>query len=155
MEWHAHAFNGRALLEKGRTVVLGSGTKPRNFIAAGDVAAYAVAALARHGPPREILTLGGPGNFTNDEVAALYARVAGIPARVTHVPPAALAVLSRIARPFHPGVARVLHVAALPDDAFAETLGPGDIDRDASLPCTPLEDFVRERVAAWRASSPR
>src|SRR6266487_1495686 len=31
MEWHAHIFNGKSILEKGKTSLLGMGTKPRNL----------------------------------------------------------------------------------------------------------------------------
>ena len=41
MEWHAHTFNGKGILDNGRTVVLGTGTKRRNFVAARDVAVIA------------------------------------------------------------------------------------------------------------------
>jgi len=34
-------FNGAAILSKGRAVILGTGTKPRNFVAAQDVAEVA------------------------------------------------------------------------------------------------------------------
>jgi uncharacterized protein YbjT (DUF2867 family) len=45
MEWHAHIFNGKGILEKGKTTLLGKGTKPRNFMAVRDVAQFAVIAL--------------------------------------------------------------------------------------------------------------
>lgn len=38
MEWHAHAFNGANILKTGKTTLIGSGHKPRNFVAASDVA---------------------------------------------------------------------------------------------------------------------
>jgi uncharacterized protein YbjT (DUF2867 family) len=152
MEWHAHTFNGKGILDNGRTVILGSGTKRRNFVAARDVAAVAATALTGEMPRERVLAIGGPGNFTNDEVARLYARIAGVPARIVHVPRAALGGIGSIARPFHPGIARVMRLSSLPDDAFPETFDAGDPAGDHVVGPTTMEDFVRERVREHRAA---
>jgi uncharacterized protein YbjT (DUF2867 family) len=146
MEWHAHTFNGKGILDNGRTVILGTGTKRRNFVAARDVAAIATTALTGEMPRERVIAIGGPGDFTNDEVAQMYARIAGVPARITHVPRAALRAVGAIAQPFHPGVGRVMHIASQPDDAFSETFD-GDSTRERTIGPTSLEAFVRERVA--------
>jgi uncharacterized protein YbjT (DUF2867 family) len=152
MEWHAHIFNGKALLEKGRTMILGTGSKRRNFVAARDVAALSARALAGEIPRERRVTVAGPGNYTNDEVAELYARIAGMQPRVAHVPRGAAAAIGVIARPFHPGIARVMRLSSLPDEAFAEAC-----DAPASaghvIGATSLESFVRERVLEHRAAA--
>ena len=150
MEWHAHAFNGKALLEKGRAVLLGSGSKRRNFVAARDVAEVAVHALTDAGTPPAVISIGGPGNFSNDEVARLYARCAGIEPRVRHIPRGVLRVLAPVARVAHPGIGRVLSIAALADDAFDETFHPSGEPDQPFVP-TSLEDFVKQRVAEAKA----
>jgi uncharacterized protein YbjT (DUF2867 family) len=155
MEWHAHAFNGKALLEKGRTVLLGNGTKRRNFVAARDVAAFATNALTDRIPVNRIVAIGGPGNFTNDEVAKLYAQTAGIDARIVHLRPFLLSAIGRVARPFHPGVSRIMRMSALPDDAFAEIFDSTVLVREYPIRLTPLEAFIRERVAERHATAPR
>ena len=53
MEHHAHNFNGKGLLDKGKVQLIGAGTKPRNFICAEDLAAFAepwLLAAAGHSP---------------------------------------------------------------------------------------------------------
>jgi uncharacterized protein YbjT (DUF2867 family) len=146
MESHAHAFNGKGLLDTGRAVVLGTGTKPRNFVAAPDVARIAASALTGPLPRERVIEIGGPGDFTNDEVARTYARIAGIPARIVHVPRAALRAIALVARPFHPGIARVMRLSSLPDDAFSETFGAADSTVERAFGSTTLEAFVAERV---------
>jgi NADH dehydrogenase len=153
MEWHAHAFNGKGILDSGRTVILGTGTKPRNFVAVRDVAAIAARVITGEMPRQHVLAIGGPGNYTNDEVAGLYARIAGVPARVVHVPRAALAAMAPIARPLHPGVARVVRIASLPDDAFPEAFEAGRSAGQCETGETTLEEFVRERVTEDRAAA--
>ncbi len=151
MEWHAHTFNGKGILDNGRAVILGSGTKRRNFVAARDVAAIAATALTGEIPREHVIAIGGPGDFTNDEVARMYARIAGVPARVVHVPRAVLGAIGFIARPLHPGIARVMRLSSLPDDAFPETFDAGDPACENAIGSTSLEEFVRERVHEHRA----
>jgi uncharacterized protein YbjT (DUF2867 family) len=142
------------ILDNGRTVILGTGTKRRNFVAARDVAVIATTALTGEMPREHVSAIGGPGDFTNDEVARLYARIADVPARLVHVPRAALSVIGAIARPIHPGIARVMRLASLPDDAFPETF---DVDSavERAIGPTTMEAFVRERVAEHRAGAKR
>jgi NADH dehydrogenase len=149
MEWHAHAFNGKPLLDRGHTVLLGSGAKRRNFVAARDVAAVAVQALTSAEPPADSIEIGGSGNLTDDEVANLYARCAGIEPRVRHVPVSLLRMLAPVARVLHPGIGRVLTLATLAGD---ETFDGPDSPRHVTGK-TSLEEFVRERVAEARLNA--
>lgn len=154
MEWHAHAFIGKNILERGRTVILGPGTKPRNFVAARDVAAVAAGVLASDTPRPRVLAIAGPAHFTNDDVARLYARVAGVPARIIHVPRGALSAIALIARPLHPGLARIMQLSSLSDDVFPERFEAGASLGDHQIGPTTLEDFVQDRVSEHRAAAP-
>ena len=116
MEHHAHNFNGAGLLAKGKAQLIGRGTKLRNFIAATDVATLAVRALLEVPPPFRRLDMGGPGNYSNLDVTALYAKTAGIEARSSHLPSAVARFLSVVAAPIHPGMARVMRLMSLQDD---------------------------------------
>ncbi len=51
-------------------------------------------------------------------ILALFARAAGIKARASHLPAAVARFLSIVAAPIHPGMARVMRLMSLPDDAF-------------------------------------
>jgi uncharacterized protein YbjT (DUF2867 family) len=149
MEHHVHAFNGQALLTKGKVQLIGPGTKPRNFVAATDVAQFAVMALVDDPLPFERLDIGGPDEASNLEVSALYARLAGVPLRVSHLPAAVARALAVVLRPVHPGLARVMRLFALPDEAFDETWhGASALEQRFGVRLTRLEDFVRGRVAA-------
>lgn len=146
MEWHAHAFNGKGIVERGKTLLLGNGTKRRNFVAATDVAALVVQALTDPSMRGQTIEIGGPENFTDNEVAALYGRVLGITPKVTHVPPAVLRACSVVARPFAPGPSRVMRLAGLPDDAYDGTFDPAMTLLKYPMQLTTLEEFIRERV---------
>lgn len=151
MEQHVHEFNGKTVLATGRARLIGSGEKKRNFVAADDVAQYAVLALTAAEVPAQMLEIGGPTNLSNREVAELYAREAGIALRVSRVPARLARSLGRIASPFHEGLGRMLQLLALPDDAFPETFDDAALRaRFPGMAATTVEAFVRARVAESR-----
>jgi hypothetical protein len=54
-----------------------------------------------------------------------------------------------LARPLHPGVARILRVLSLPDDAYSERFESDvDFERNFGVRMTTLEAFVRRQVEA-------
>jgi uncharacterized protein YbjT (DUF2867 family) len=147
MEWHAHIFNGKSILESGKTRLLGAGTKLRNFVAIRDVAQLAVLALADPRLENRTLEVGGPENFTNNQVAALYGQIAGVAPRVSHLPAPIAKGLSIVLKPFQPGVSRIMYMSSLPDDAFSERFDPAALLAEYPMHLTTLEEFIRERVA--------
>lgn len=150
MEWHAHVFNGKGILEKGKTTLLGAGSKQRNLVAARDVAAFVVLALTDARLVDRTIDVGGPGDFTNDDVAALYGRVAGVTPKVRHVPPAVVRSMSVVLKPFQPGVSRVMYISGLPDDAYDERLDPAALLAEFPTRLTTLDEFVGEQVSRVR-----
>ena len=148
MEHHVHAFNGQAVLDRGKARLIGAGRKPRNFVSAADVARFALRALLEDPPPFRSLDIGSPGHYSNAEVAALYARLAGVEARASHLPVGLARFLAALAAPLHPGVARVLRLLSLPDDAFDERFdGAAALTADHGLPLTSVPEFVQAQVA--------
>jgi nucleoside-diphosphate-sugar epimerase len=135
------------LLEKGKTTLLGKGTKLRNFMAVRDVAQFAVIALTGDKLKNQTLELGGPQNFTNTQVAELYGRLAGVTPKISHVPPSVARAMSVVLKPFQPGLSRVMYINSLPDDAFDKTFDPTKLLQDYHpVQLTTLEEFVRERI---------
>jgi hypothetical protein len=60
--------------------------------------------------------------------------------------------VASIARPLHPGVARVMRLSSLPDAAFSESMEGEDPAVAQVVGATSLEAFVRERVLEHRAA---
>ena len=77
METHAHMLVGVPILEKGKVALFGRGETPRNFVAAADVADFAVLALRDPSLAGETLAVGGPEDLTHMDVVRLYERLAG------------------------------------------------------------------------------
>lgn len=145
MEWHAHEFIGKPILEKGKVTLFGKGDRPRNFIAGEDVANFAVLALTDPRAVGQIIEIGGPDNWSNNQVAALYAQLAGRPVSITHVPLAVLRVMSPLLKPFHPGLSQVMALSIL-TDTVDMTFDPSATLRQYPAPLTRLEDWVRQRA---------
>ena len=72
MESHAYMLIGQPILETGKVTLFGKGENPRNFVAATDVAHFAVMMLLKAEGSGEILEIGGPENLTNMQVVGLY-----------------------------------------------------------------------------------
>ena len=150
----APSSNGQMLLERGFTVIIGPGTKPRNFVAVRDVAPFAVQALSEDGLNGRTLEIGGPDNVSNRDVAAMY-QVRARQGRIVHVPAGAAQVLATLMRPVHEGVARRARHAAVPDDEMRETWQPGGCWREFPRTLTAVDTFIDERVAEWRRQQRR
>jgi uncharacterized protein YbjT (DUF2867 family) len=151
MEQHVHAFIGKPLLDKGFAVIFGAGRKRRNVVSVRDVAPFAVTALRDDTLANRTLDIGGPDNICHRDVAAMYA-LRSRQGRVLHVPLGVAQVGATLMRPFHEGVARVLDVAAVPDDEWDETFDPRALLAEFPREMMTVERFVDERVRDWRRS---
>lgn len=150
MEWHAHEFNGKSVLARGKVTLLGSGTRRRNFVAARDVAAVAVHVLGDASVVNRTIEIGGPDNLTDTEVAELYGRIAGVTPSISRVPIAALRVMGALLRPLAPGISRIMRMAALLNSAPDETFDASRLTAEFPIALTSLEEFVREKVGESR-----
>jgi uncharacterized protein YbjT (DUF2867 family) len=147
MELHVHNLNGKGILDKGKTSLLGTGNKPRNYIAVRDVAWFGIRALTDESLKNRTLEIGGPDHATANEVAELYGKLAGITPKISRMPPAVAKVMSRVFRPFHPGLSRIMHLGSQPDDAWNETFDTTALLNEFPVQLTTLEQFIRERIS--------
>ncbi len=91
----------------------------------------------------QTIEIGGPpeNKLTNNEVVALFERVAGRPAKVSHVPRGLLRVMSPLLRPLHPGLSQVMALA-LYEDTHDTTFDAAPLLRRYPLALTRLEDWI-------------
>jgi uncharacterized protein YbjT (DUF2867 family) len=149
MEQHVHEFLGRLILDKGFAVIFGPGRKRRNFVSARDVAPFAVMALRGDELLGRTLEIGGPDNISTRDVATMY-MLRSRQGRVFHAPVGIARVGAQIVRPLHEGVARVLEIAAVPDEAWPESFDPAPLQSEFPRAMMTVERFVDERVREWR-----
>jgi len=142
MDFHAHVLLGRPVIEGKRVIIFGRGERPRNFVAAGDVAQFAVRALKEESLVGQTVDIGGPQNLSSLDVLRTYEATSGRTASVLRVPVGVPRLLSRIIRPLHSGVAQMLQLAALAETADQRFDARG-LEQRFSTRLTRLEDWVR------------
>lgn len=145
MESHAHMLIGQPILEKGKVSLFGKGKNPRNFVAADDVAHFAVIALNEPQAAGQIISVDGPEDLTNMQVVALYEAVADCNAKVSHVPLGILRVMSVLLRPLHPGLSQIMQLSIL-EDTTDQTFDMRATLQKYPMTLTRLEDWVRQHI---------
>jgi uncharacterized protein YbjT (DUF2867 family) len=149
METHAHQLIGQPLLEKGKVSILGQGDSPRNFVAVNDVARLIEMVLDNPQAKGEIVEIGGPDNYTNNQVAQLYAQAIGNEVKIGNVPRPVVRILSAVMRLFQPGLSQVMG-RALHEDSHDNSFDPAPTLQKYPLELTSLETFVAEKVASGK-----
>lgn len=142
MESHAYQFIGQSILETGKVTLFGKGENPRNFVAAADVAHFAVMKLLKPEGTGELLEIGGPENFTNMQVVGLYEELAGRKAKVSHVPLGMLRLMSPLVRLFNPGLSQVMQVSIW-HDTTDQTFDTSAMLQQYPMTLTRLADWVQ------------
>jgi len=69
-----------------KPIVLGRGDNPINFVSVADVASVIDRAVTERSQRGEVLEVGGPGNITFNELAAILQQIRGTHSKVHHVP---------------------------------------------------------------------
>lgn len=145
METHAHMLIGESII-KGRPVPLfGRGDRPRNFVAADDVAAVAELALQR-ALDGETIDVAGPANHSNMDVVRLYEQGTGLKARVVHLPLSLLRVASAAIRPLHPGISQMV-TAGILADTTDQRVDAAPLASRLGLTPIPLEAWIANVLA--------
>jgi len=142
MESHAYMLIGQPILETGKVTLFGKGENPRNFVAATDVAHFAVMMLLKPEGSGELLEIGGPENLTNMQVVRLYEGVAGRKAKVSHVPLGMLRLISPLAGPFNPGLSQVM-ATSIWHDTSDQTFNMSAMLQQYPMTLTRLADWIQ------------
>ena len=146
MDWHAHNFIGKPILEEGKVTLLGPGENPLNFVAADDVARFAVIALSDPKAVGQTIEIGGFDNCTRMEVVRLYEEVSGRQAKVRKMPLAMLRIMIPLLKPFHPGLSQIFALSVL-SETTDFTFDPTETLKQYPMELTRLEPWVQEKVA--------
>lgn len=154
MEWHAHNFIGKPILEAGKVTLLGPGENPLNFVAADDVARFAVIALTDPKAVGQTIAIGGFDNCCRLEIVALYEKYSGRKAKVSHMPLAMLRIMAPLIKPFNAGLSQVFDFSVW-NETTDFTFDPSETLRQYPMELTRLEDFVQDRVAEYQAQHAR
>jgi NADH dehydrogenase len=141
--------------KKGGALIFGDGSSVANYIAAEDVAAFAVRILSRPEIVNEVVEVGGPSNVSLNELATLVERRLGASGRRQHVPVMVLKLLPKLIRPFNEVAARLMaigHYAATRSKPFPNWKQAAD--RFQVTPRT-LEAYLETWTGAVQAAERR
>jgi uncharacterized protein YbjT (DUF2867 family) len=143
---------GGPIIRGEKTMVFGNGDNPVNFVSADDVAAFVVLGIQDPRAGGQLLTIGGPENFTLDQVVDLFSRAVHAEPKVQKTPVPMMKALSGVLGPFNPGLSRQMAMGAW----MAST--DQRIDMTAVLKLFPmqltrLQDLAEKMVADSRTSA--
>jgi len=93
METWATIMN-QSLRASGKIPVFERGDNPLNFVSGADVAALTALAVTDPGLRGQVLELGGPGNLTFNQFAAIVQETTGRRGTVRHIPRPALQAMA-------------------------------------------------------------
>jgi uncharacterized protein YbjT (DUF2867 family) len=152
MEFWANLV-GKPLLDRGRTQVFGRGNNPINFVSVDDVAKAVEIAVVDPGLRQVELDVGGPENLTMNQVVEMFERVSGKTGRVNHVPLPAMRILSVLARPIKPALARQIQAGVVMDTSDWTWDPSANRLRYPWLPQTPLIEVLQKSHIPKRPES--
>jgi NADH dehydrogenase len=135
---------GEPILTTGATRIFGSGKNRVNFVAVDDVATVAVQTLDHPDAIDAIVDIFGPENLSLLDVAAVFERIKGAPARKRFLPVTVMRILAGIVKPFNPVFARQVAAGALMA-TVPQVVDPAGSRGQWNEAMTRLEAWARER----------
>lgn len=140
MEIWIGVYIGAPILQGQPVTIVGEGRRRHSFISAGDVAAFALAAIENPKAINQTLTLGGPEPCSFRDAVAAYERALG------------RSVTVRSVRPGEPvlGLPEAAWGLAAGFDMFDSVIEMAETARTFGVQLTALEEFVRRSVAGDR-----
>jgi NADH dehydrogenase len=130
--------------------LVGEGRRRHSFVAAADVAAFAVAAVDHPAALNRRIVIGGPAAVSWRDVVAAYERALGRPIPVRTIAPGAL--LPDL--PPVPGLAEVVSGMLAVLETFDSPIEMTETARTFGVRLTPLEEAVRREAAGAPAGAP-
>lgn len=145
MEMHLHELIGKPILEKGKVTIFGNGNNPTNFISVKDIAQLIGYVIQNPVGGNQIIEIGGLDNMTKNEAAKLYGTIANREVKISHLSPGFLKIMSKIVKPIHPGIARVMRLSAVFDETD-QTFDPSTTLKQYPIQLTSVSDFIKKQV---------
>ena len=121
-------------------------------MAAGDVAIFTLIALKNPPACNRTLEIGGLDNISKNDLAKMYIRLAGREAKISHLPPPMLRLMSIQLKPFQPGISRVMLMSYY-NDRESQAFDARKILTEFPVDLLCLENFVKARVLEWKAAA--
>lgn len=140
------ALVGEPILRTGKSTIFGRGSNPINFVGAEDVAKFCVIALDDPRARNQVIDIGGPENLTLDQVAELFERLGGQPAKISHVPLPMMRLMRVLVRPFNPMLSLQITGGILMDTTD-QSFDPSATLQQYPVELVRLEEVARQMIA--------
>ncbi len=108
-----HELTGAMIRDKGKAFLFGRGLGRTNYVSVEDMARYLVWGLEDERLANRTVIVGGPDNYTQNQVVDLYEAVCGFKTKRSYLPVPLLRTLKFVVGPFHAVARRILTVATL------------------------------------------
>jgi uncharacterized protein YbjT (DUF2867 family) len=148
METYAWFLNGKSFLETGKTTLYGKGTAKKNYILVKDVADLIALTLDDPLAAEQTFEIGGPpeNNLSDNEVLAIFEKVAGRKAKVSRVPRGMMRVMSPLLKPVHPGMSQIMTML-LHLDTRDNSFDTSPVLKHYPLKLTTVNDWVTQNFS--------
>jgi uncharacterized protein YbjT (DUF2867 family) len=134
---------GEPLLTSGKTRLFGRGRNPINFVSTCDVARVVVQAVVDPSLRGQIVEIGGPENLSAREVVEIFTNVTGKTGSTRTTPIPMMRVMSVIARPVNPTLARQIQAGILMDTTDQTFDASEAQQRFPDIELTTLREMIR------------
>jgi uncharacterized protein YbjT (DUF2867 family) len=146
---------GVPILKNGKTMIFGRGENPINFVSVQDVARFVELAVVDTNLRGAAIDVGGPENLTANQVAQVYAKLAGGETSVRHVPLPVMRLASVLLRPLKPDLARQIRSGVVMDTKDMRFDAAETRRRFASIPLTSFAEVARRDSVSARGPADR
>jgi len=150
MEFWA-ATVGEPILKTGKTTIFGSGKNPINFVCVEDVAKFCLVALEDPKALNQVIDVGGPENLTFNQVAELFEKAAGKPAKKSHVPLPMMRMMRVLMAPINPMLSLQVTGGILMDTEDQTCCMEDSTLRQYPVKLTRLESVAKRMVETSKA----
>ncbi len=150
MEMHIHKLMGESILQKNKATIFGEGNLQLNTVSAKDIAKV-ILLLVQQKMDAELIEIGGPDNLSRKEIVNLYGEILNRQPKVKHISRGQLRFLSKVIKPFHSGLSRIMKTSAALDEL---DLGFDNSKIQAALPFAmkSVKEFIAEKLQESKAS---
>jgi NADH dehydrogenase len=132
------------MLTTGKATIFGRGKNPVNYVAVADAARFAQIGLENPEAKNQVIEIGGPENYTTEQIIELIERTTGKTAKRSYTPLPVMKVMKILIRPINPVMSRMI-TAGINFDTTDQTFDMNTTLKTYPMQLTRLEDYVRER----------
>lgn len=140
MQMHIGELMGKSILKSNSANLLGNGTVKENYIDTQNVAEVVLACVENY--DNKTIMVYGPDYLSRREIIDIFGKYLKKPVKINAISPGVLNFISKIIKPFHVGIYRLLQFAIY-SDKHGETNSKSNLDEALGINFTSVDDYVK------------